>query len=59
MGPIDRVTFTQPVQDALYRITQEALNNVLKHAHAYNVSVTLRQLAETAVLEVSDDGVGE
>ena len=46
------------VEQALYRIAQEALNNVLKHAHAYRTTVSLRQIGSVVILEISDDGVG-
>jgi GAF domain-containing protein len=46
------------VEEGLYRIAQEALNNALKHAHASNITVCLRQLQGTVTLEVVDDGVG-
>jgi signal transduction histidine kinase len=42
----------------LYRIAQEALNNVLKHAHASHVSITLAQDAQSIAMEIADDGVG-
>jgi signal transduction histidine kinase len=42
----------------LYRVMQEALNNVAKHAKATEVSVRLRFLEESTVLEVEDDGIG-
>jgi len=45
-------------EDGLYRIAQEALNNALRHAHARNITVYLRQAERTVTLEVSDDGVG-
>jgi signal transduction histidine kinase len=45
-------------EQELYRIAQEALNNVLKHAHAGRVDVRLALLADRATLEVVDDGVG-
>ena len=46
------------VEDVLYRAAHEALNNVLKHAHAQHATVRL-QLGEARVrLEVADDGVG-
>jgi signal transduction histidine kinase len=45
-------------EQELYRLAQEALNNVLKHAHAGKVTVRLDVSAERAVLEVADDGVG-
>lgn len=46
------------VQKELYRIAQEALNNVLKHAQAQCVTVTLAQSEGMIVLEIADDGVG-
>ena len=50
------------VEDALFRIAQEALNNALKHAKPASVVVTIRVEGETpeqhVVLEVVDDGVG-
>jgi PAS domain S-box-containing protein len=46
------------VQEDLYRIVQEALHNVVKHAHA--TAVTIRFAADDAALavEVTDDGYG-
>jgi len=46
------------VQTALYRITQEALNNVIKHANPSQASVTLTVRPGSANLIVSDDGCG-
>jgi signal transduction histidine kinase len=46
------------VEDGLYRIAQEALNNTLKHAQARSVWVRLRSRQEHVELEVADDGVG-
>jgi signal transduction histidine kinase len=46
------------VQIALYRITQEALNNISKHAEANQVVVNLRCQPEWVELGISDDGRG-
>lgn len=46
------------VEQELYRVAQEALNTVLKHAHARRVDVRLDVAPNRAVLEVADDGVG-
>jgi nitrate/nitrite-specific signal transduction histidine kinase len=45
-------------EEGLYRIAQEALTNSLKHAFASSVHVQVRANAETASLEVIDDGRG-
>ncbi|MGZ8585217.1 MAG: sensor histidine kinase [Actinomycetota bacterium] len=45
-------------QVVLYRITQEALANVARHAGARHVEVRLSTPNNHATLEVSDDGVG-
>jgi signal transduction histidine kinase len=42
----------------LYRITQEALRNIAKHANAKNVDVELWAGADTIRLRIHDDGVG-
>jgi signal transduction histidine kinase len=46
------------VKIALYRIAQEALNNVVKHSGATKVSVSLECIAEQVELDVTDDGRG-
>jgi len=43
---------------ALFRITQESLNNVAKYAKARHVVVHLAREGEAYVLEISDDGIG-
>ena len=42
----------------LYFITQEALNNVLRHAHASRIDIELLREDHEVVLRVSDNGVG-
>jgi PAS domain S-box-containing protein len=46
------------VQIALYRIAQEALNNIVKHAHAGQITVGLHNEPERVVLCIHDDGDG-
>jgi signal transduction histidine kinase len=43
---------------ALYRIAQEGLMNVYRHAHATKAVVRLRHVHGRVVLEIEDDGVG-
>jgi signal transduction histidine kinase len=42
----------------IYRVLQEALNNIARHAHSSHAAVRLRYLPDSVVLEVEDDGVG-
>jgi PAS domain S-box-containing protein len=48
----------KPVDLAMFRIAQEALNNVAKHANAKRVAIAIRRGNGSAVLSVSDNGVG-
>jgi signal transduction histidine kinase len=49
----------QEIETILYRITQESLNNVAKHAKARQVTVTVDQVDDGRIrLRVRDDGVG-
>jgi signal transduction histidine kinase len=49
---------TREAEIALYRIMQEALNNVAKHARARNASVVLQHAVDHVLLIIEDDGVG-
>lgn len=51
-------TVPQPVATCLYRIAQESLANVMKHARANKVIVSLASTADAITLTVQDDGVG-
>jgi signal transduction histidine kinase len=46
------------VELAAYRIIQEALTNVARHAHATECNVRLTQLSDRLLVEVEDNGVG-
>lgn len=50
--------FPSDVEANLYRIAQEALHNVYKHAHASGVVVRWQQRERACVLEIVDDGRG-
>jgi len=46
------------IDQDLFRIAQESLNNALKHAEASHVVVYLRQNTDTIEMEIIDDGIG-
>ena len=46
------------VETAIYRMAQEALQNVVKHSRASSVRIELRSLANVVQVLVVDDGVG-
>ena len=47
-----------PLKTTIYRVLQEALNNVAKHSQATLVSVSLRKTVNGIELAVQDNGVG-
>lgn len=46
------------IEIALYRATQEALTNIIRHAHARQVEVCLTLCHPSLILTIQDDGVG-
>lgn len=55
---IESARLPSTVETALYRIVQEALNNVLKHAQAARVSLLVERRADRVLTIVEDDGRG-
>ncbi|MFL9869966.1 PAS domain-containing protein [Paraburkholderia fungorum] len=56
--PQDNMTIAEEQAIALFRIVQEALTNVARHAEAKHVSITLEHKGSDCLLEVRDDGKG-
>ena len=52
------VRLASEAETTLYRVAQEALTNVAKHARARRVDVILERQADSVLLIVEDDGVG-
>ena len=55
---IENRRFTQEQSTALFRVFQEALTNILRHADAKVVRVTMADEAHAFVLRIADDGKG-
>ena len=52
-------TFMEPDASlSIFRVAQESLHNIAKHAHARKVQVELSGMNDMVILRISDDGVG-
>jgi two-component system sensor histidine kinase UhpB len=54
----EQITLSETEQLMLYRIVQEALNNVAKHAKANSVEVLIIKVGDELMIRVVDDGCG-
>ncbi|MER6002155.1 sensor histidine kinase [Nonomuraea angiospora] len=52
------VALAAPIEDTLFRVAQEALANVAKHARASRTGLTLSYTDESVLLDIRDDGAG-
>lgn len=52
------VTISKAIEDHLFRIVQEALSNILRHAKASAVELKLTVTREQIRLKITDDGIG-
>ena len=50
--------YAPEIEQAYYRVAQEALDNVLRHAEAHTITVKLAQTGTKLRLTVADDGMG-
>ena len=57
-GPATESRLPLRLETALFRIAQEALNNVAKHARAHEVRITFEPTDRRVRLSIADDGVG-
>jgi signal transduction histidine kinase len=56
--PSEELNLIPEASIAIFRIVQESLTNVLKHASARNVEVSIDVAGEWLVIRVGDDGIG-
>jgi len=57
-GPADRLALSPEAEEQLYRMTQEALNNVVKHARTVAASVVVTSGPAEVKVVIRDDGIG-
>lgn len=55
---LKEIALSKDIQNNLYRITQEALNNAAKYARASRINVLLEERGKSLILIIEDDGVG-
>ncbi len=56
--PAEDLNLIPEASIAIFRIVQESMTNILKHANAHNVEVSIDTVGEWLVIRVKDDGVG-
>lgn len=54
----DEIRLSDAIEIAIYRIAQESLNNVIRHAQASEVQICLKFENDQVCLEVNDNGIG-
>lgn len=54
----DESTITENMKLMLFRITQEQVNNIIRHSHATEVYIKLQSDAESVILTIKDNGTG-
>jgi len=52
------VRLESDAETVLYRVVQEALANVAKHAHATQVTLSIKRVAGEVLMSLEDDGIG-
>ncbi len=50
--------YSSDIESALFRIVQEAITNIIRHAHATKVKIQLSQSDSEILLQIEDDGIG-
>lgn len=57
IAPLETVT-DRDIQIGLFRIIQEALTNIYKHAYATHISITATHTSNQMIIVIQDDGIG-
>jgi len=57
-GEVDSPRFSSDIETALYRVIQEAIHNIARHAAARNVEIRLNMNNDLTSVSIIDDGIG-
>ncbi len=57
-GNFQETLLNEKLKLTIFRIVQEQLNNVCKHAQANKVTIRLQKINKTICLDINDDGIG-
>lgn len=58
LTPLAESTMNQKFKLNIFRILQEHLNNILKHAHACEITITMSETNTAFTLSIADNGIG-
>jgi signal transduction histidine kinase/integral membrane sensor domain MASE1 len=58
VGPAERLPVAPHIEEQLYRLIQEALNNVVKHAHTHSARVAIETGCDDITVTIRDEGDG-
>jgi signal transduction histidine kinase len=56
--PPEELSLTPEASIAIFRIVQEAMTNILKHARARNVEISIESRHQSLIVRIRDDGIG-
>ncbi|MBV6419618.1 MAG: Oxygen sensor histidine kinase NreB [Ignavibacteriaceae bacterium] len=56
--PEEKVQISKDLENCIYRVTQESLNNIIKHSRAKSFTVNLNIDSNLVTLIIADDGIG-
>lgn len=56
--PEEKVHLSKDLENCIYRVTQESLNNIIKHSRAKSFTVNLNMENNLVILIIADNGIG-
>ena len=56
--PEEKALLSEDLENCIYRVTQESLNNIIKHSRAKSFTVNLNIESNEVILIIADDGIG-